>query len=321
MIDRRSILRASASAFAAVGLSRPSSADAPLKIIVPYPAGSGSDVIARVIAAQLPSRINQTVIVLNQSGASGYLATQAIHRADPDGNSIILTSSNHVLLAAVKKNLPFDVVEDFEPITQLCNGPLVVTVNPNFPATTVADLLEMARKTPNTITYASSGTGSAPHLAVELLSVMADVKFVHIPYRGGTPAAADVIAGVVPFYFGSLATSLPFFESHQAIAMAQTPKNRLRFLPNLPTIAEQTGLDYDVQYWYGVLAPPRTSSSRIAQLNQAINEIASTPQVASFIEKQGFGVESSTPAQFKRILKDEAALWIKTARAANIQPE
>jgi tripartite-type tricarboxylate transporter receptor subunit TctC len=297
------------------------SAEQPLRLIVPYPAGSGSDVIARMIAAELTPRLGQQVIVINQSGASGFIATQAVHAADPDGNTLLLTSTNHVLIPAVRRDVPFDVVTGFEPVMLLCTGPLVIAVNPQFPYKTVPELIAAAKKAPGTINYASAGTGSAPHLAAELLSTMAGIKLVQIPYRGGAPAITDVVAGVVPFYFSTIASALPFFESKLAIAMALTSKKRPSFIKDIPTIAEQTGLDYDVEYWYGFLAPPKTPPERIKKLHTELAAIANTPKIREFINRQGFEVKPNTTEEFKAYIKSEAKLWLETAAAANVKPE
>lgn len=296
-------------------------AQAPLRIIVPYPAGSGSDVIARLVAAELGPRINQQVIIVNQSGAAGFIATQQVHNADPDGNTLLLTTTNHVLIPATKRDVPFDIVTGFEPVMLLCKGPLVIAVNPKFPHKTVPDLINAAKKAPGTINYASAGTGSAPHLATELLSAMSGIKLVHVPYRGGAPAMTDVISGIVPFYFSTIASALPYFEGKQAFAMAQTSKTRASFAKDIPTIAEQTKLDYDVQYWYGFMAPPKTPADRIRKLNQELLAIANIPKVREMINRQGFGIESNTPEEFKKYLQAEAKLWLDTAKVAGVKPE
>ena len=255
--------------------------------LVPYPAGSGSDIIARLIGAELAPRIGQQVIIVNQAGASGFIATQAVNNAEPDGNTLLLTTTNHVLIPTTKRDVPFDVVEGFEPVILLCTGPLVIAANPKFPHKTVSELIDAAKKAPGTINYASAGIGSAPHLAGELLSSMAGIKMVHVPYRGGAPAMTDVIAGVVPFYFSTIASALPYFESNQAFAMALTSKNRPNFAKNIPTIAEQTKLDYDVQYWYGIMAPPKTPAERIKKLHAELAQIAASPKVQEFVKPPG----------------------------------
>ena len=319
MFDRRRLFAAAVlltSLWPATAFSQ-----APLRLVVPYPAGSGSDIIARLIGAELAPRIGQQVIIVNQAGASGFIATQAVNNAEPDGNTLLLTTTNHVLIPTTKRDVPFDVVEGFEPVILLCTGPLVIAANPKFPHKTVSELIDAAKKAPGTINYASAGIGSAPHLAGELLSSMAGIKMVHVPYRGGAPAMTDVIAGVVPFYFSTIASALPYFESNQAFAMALTSKNRPNFAKNIPTIAEQTKLDYDVQYWYGIMAPPKTPAERIKKLHAELAQIAASPKVQEFVNRQGFEVQPNTPAEFKRYLQAEVKLWIETARAANVKPE
>jgi tripartite-type tricarboxylate transporter receptor subunit TctC len=293
----------------------------PLRIIVPFLPGSGSDVVARLIGAELAPRIGQPVIIVNQAGGSGFIATQAVQNSAPDGNTLLLTTTNHVLLPATQKNLTFDVVEDFEPVLQICSGPLVIAANMDFPAKTIPELIALAKAKPGTINYATPGPGTVPHLAVELFGNMTGAKMVAIPYRGGPQAMNDVVSGAISFYLGTFASVLPFFEGKLAFPLAITSKDRPSFVKDIPTIAESGVPDYNVEYWYGFIAPLKTRPERIRQLQKEIATIVNEPKARDLLVLQGFDPKPSTSDAFKTYLREEVKRWAGVATAANIKAE
>lgn len=294
----------------------------PLRIIVPFSAGGGTDLVGRYIANELSARINQPVLIINQVGANGYLGVQAVHNAPPDGNTLLLTTTNQAIYPAVRREMPFHVIDGFEPVMLVCTGPLILVARPQFPHKTMPELIEAARKNPGSIKYGSAGgVGNNTHLAMELLSIQAKIKMLHIPYRGSAPAIVDVLAGQIDFALSSVSGALQYFESKHLFALSQTHKTRASVAKEIPTIAEQTGLDYDVTHWYGFLAPPKTPADRVAHLNKELAAIVSMPKTQEFIRIQGFDPRPGTPEEFTRFLRSEMKLWVDVAKAANVAPE
>ncbi|UOK73312.1 Bug family tripartite tricarboxylate transporter substrate binding protein [Ancylobacter polymorphus] len=306
----------------AVLASGAANAQAPLRFIVPFGVGGSADVLARFVAAELSPRINQTVVVVNQPGASGLVGTMATFNSPPDGNTILLAGSNHPILAATKKNLAFDVVKDFQPVVVMAHGPLVFSANPNAPFKTLPEMIAYAKANPGGLKYATAGeVGSVPHLAAELLGNEAKVSMKAVPYPSGGAAALDVMAGVVPMGVSALTSVLPYYETNKLVAIAQTPKTRSPLAPNIPTVHELTGLDYDLTYWVGVLAPRGTPDTRVAQLNKEINEILRSEKGRTFFMAQGFEPAPGTSAEFASFLAKERKLWVQIGKMANIQPQ
>ncbi len=294
----------------------------PLRIIVPFSAGSGSDVVARLVGNELTARLGgQPVVIVNQAGSSGIVATQTVQNAEPDGNTILLATTNHVLLPSSHASLPFNVIDDFAPVVQISTGPLVIAANTDFPAKTVPQMIALAKAKPGSINYATPGVGTVPHLAVELLNNMTGIKMVAVPYRGGTQAITDVVAGVVSFYLGTFASVLPAFESKKAFAMAITSKTRPSFIKDIPTIAEQGVPEYNVEYWYGFVAPAKTPPARVAQLRDAIAAVVNLPKVRDAFILQGFEPKVTNPEAFGAYLRSELKLWSEVAKAAGIKPQ
>lgn len=296
-------------------------AQQPLKIVVPFTAGSGSDVVARLVGNELSGRINQPVVIVNQTGGSGIVATQGVQNAEPDGNTLLLTTTNHVLLPATMRSLPFDVIEDFAPVLQISTGPLVIAANADFPAKTIPDLIALAKAKPGTINYATPGVGTVPHLAIELFGHMTGAKMVAVPYRGGSQAITDVVAGVVSFYPGTFASVIPALESKKAFALAITSRTRPSFIKDVPTIAEQGVSDYNVEYWYGFVAPAKTPPARVRQLRDEIAAIVNSPKVRDALMQQGFEPKATSSSEFGAYLRSELKLWSQVAASAGIKPQ
>jgi tripartite-type tricarboxylate transporter receptor subunit TctC len=289
-----------------------------IKIIVPFAAGSGSDVVARLLGRHLQERLGKTVIIENRSTGATVVGTELTAAAAPDGYTLLLTTSAHAILPSMHKDLPFDVIKDFTPVTEVCAGPLIFTANPKFPAKNVKELIALAKAKPGQINYASSGTGTAPHLAMELLKVKAAIDLVHVPYRGGAPAMTDVIAGVVPMYMAAPATALPFIASGQVVALGQSTAERSDLVKNIPTIAEQGVPGYDVELWYGLLGPAKMPQDIVDRLHKEVAEILQLSDVLEILQKLGFEPKSSTPQQFSAYIEHEVKQWAEVAQAAHL---
>lgn len=298
-----------------------SASDIPVEIIVPYPPGSGSDIVARLIATDLSPLIDQPVIVVNDAGGSGLIAAQRVEAADPDGNTLLLTTSNHVLLPTMQSGLDFDVVGDFAAVTQVAAAPLLIAANTDFAGKGIQDLIAMARADPGAINYAVPGIGTVPHLAIELLSNMTDIEMTAVPYRGGAEAMNDVVAGIAAFYLGTYASARPFLEANQAVPMALTSAERPDFLSDIPTIAEQGVEGYAVDYWIGIMAPAGADPARVTQLHDALVEVVTSPAVSEALLSQGYEVKTSTPEEFQAYLAEELQLWSEVAEQAGVEPQ
>lgn len=290
----------------------------PIKLLVPFPAGSGTDVVARLIGNDLSQSLGQPVIVENQAGGGGMIATLSTARATPDGHTLFLTTSAHAILPSLQSKLQFDVIDDFEPVMLVCAGPLVLAAHPSFPAKTIPELVALAKSKPGQINYASSGTGTAPHLAVELLKSMTGIDIVHIPYRGGAPAMNDVLAGVVPLYFAAPSTAIPNVQNGAVRALGISTDKRPDFIQDIPTIAEQGVPGYNVELWYGLLAPRNTPPDVVKKLNMEISKTLQKPEVRKVLLGLGFEPKGMASAEFRDYLRVEVKRWAEVAAASNL---
>ncbi|MEI9806008.1 MAG: tripartite tricarboxylate transporter substrate binding protein [Pseudolabrys sp.] len=293
----------------------------PIKIIVPFAAGSGTDVVARLTGHEMSVLLGQTVIIENQSTGATVVATQNVARAAPDGYTLFLTTSAHAILPSLHNDLAFDVIKDFSPVMLVCAGPLVLTSNPNFPAKNVKDLIALAKAKPGQINYASSGTGTAPHLAMELLKVKAGINLVHVPYRGGGPAMSDVLAGVVPLYFSAPSTALPHIKAGTALALGQTTGTRSELIKDIPTIAEQGVPGYNMELWYALLGPADLPRPIVDRLVTAMSAALKKDEVKQTLEKLGFAPKPSTPEELGKYIRSEVEQWSVVAKAANLSEQ
>lgn len=294
-----------------------------LDIAVPYTAGSGSDIVARLIAEELAPRLDQSVIILNQPGASGLVAAQAVKNAEADGNTILFTTTNHALLPATRLNLGLDVVEDFEPVLRVSAGPLILVVNADLGVASVAELVALAKsenEKGGALRYATPGIGTAPHLAVEQLSAITGIEMVAVPYPGGPQAMTDVLAGEVSFYMGTLGGILPFIEGG-AIPLGVAAQERLGLAGDIPTFAEEGIEGFTVEYWNCFLAPAGTPPERVAELQAAIAEVVMLPAVKEALAREGLEVDPSTSEEFGEYLRAEVDRWTELAEAAGVEPQ
>ncbi len=294
--------------------------DRPVKIIVPFTPGGGSDFIARFIAMRLQAVMGQPFVVDNRPGAGGLLGTELGVKAPADGYTLTLIASSYTVNPALYA-LKFDPVADIAPVVQLSQGPMLVVANPSFAAKTMPELIALARAKPGTINFASAGTGSITHMAAEYFAMQAGVKMNHIPYKGTGPALTDTIGGQVDVFFASTATSLPLVKGGKLTALAVTTALRLPGEPKVPTIAESGVPGYDVPVWHGLIAPKGTPQAIIDKLNLEVRKLLKLGETGAELAKDGVHPAGDTPAAFHDRIRAEIAMWKKVARDGNIKVE
>jgi len=296
--------------------------DRPLRMIVPLPAGSAVDVIARLISQRLSARLGQSVIVENRAGASGVIGSEMVAKAAPDGLTLgMATSTTHMTAPVLNAKLPYDPVKDFAPVAVVGVSPYVVVVNPKVPATTIAELIALAKAKPRTLSYSSVGNASQAHLAGELFAAMAGVELNHIPYKTSTHAVIDLTEGRIDMQFGILGTSLSLIREGKLRALAVTTEQRLEELPEVPTMIESGLPGYDVSLLFAVVMPAGTPKPIVARLNREINEFMATPEVKRVLAAQAIHVTSGTPDQLRERIGKEIELWRGIAEQAGVKPE
>lgn len=292
----------------------------PLRIIVPFAPGGGSDLIGRLIAQKLTERLGQQVMVENKPGAGGNLGAEQAAKAPADGYTLLLVAGSYTVNPSLYK-LSWDSANDISPIIQLSQGPFVVAVHPSVPAKTLKEFIELAKRQPDRFSYASSGSGSITHLATELFLDMAKIKAVHVPYKGTGPALNDAIAGNVELIFGSVSTTLQHVKSGRLRALAVTTARRIPAAPEVPTVAEAGVSGYDVVLWHGLVAPKGVPKAIVDKINIAANEALKAPETATLLASDGVSPAGGTPEQFQATIKTDIERWRKVVQQANVKVE
>ena len=291
----------------------------PVKMIVTYPPGGTVDVVARVIAPKLSARLGQPVVIDNRAGAGGAIGGDLVAKSPADGYTIMLDASNHSQNPALRSKMPFDTLRDLAPVSLLVRVPNVLVVNPSATITGVKDLIAQAKAKPEHINYASSGNGSAQHLSAELFSAMASVRMTHVAYKGGGPALTDVMAGQVPVFFASLASSLQYIQGGKLRALAVTGKARSPVMPQIPTVAESGLAGYEVYEWNGVFVPAGTPAAVVDRLSKELAAVVRDPEVRARLEGMGAEVIGSNPAELDAFRRAEIAKWTHVAKTNKIE--
>ena len=320
-IDRRSLLATALAPLLAPSMARAAGyPDKPLKIIVPYVAGGGADILARYVAQMLTGPLGQPVIVDNRAGAGGLIGVDIGLAAPADGSVLTLVSSSYTVNPSLYK-LRFDPVRDITPIGQMSAGPLLVVVGPKSQIRSLADLVAAARARPGQVSYASSGQGSALHLAAAQFARRAGVEMNHIPYKGGGAALTDVMSGQVDVYFAATASALPHVEGGRLRALAVTTARRIPSLPDVPTIAESGFPGYDVTLWYGLIGPKGLPAAIVQRLNAEIGRILLLPATAEKFKADGAVPEGGSAAAFGKRIEREIGVWHEAVTALGIKVE
>jgi tripartite-type tricarboxylate transporter receptor subunit TctC len=293
----------------------------PIRMIVAYPPGGGTDQVGRVMADQLSQTLGQNVVVDNRGGATGNIGTELAARAVPDGYTLLMgnVAPNAVNVSLFKK-LGFDPVRDFAPVSLVAVTPNILVTNPSIPVKTVKELIAYAKAKPGALNFPSAGVGSSSHLAGEMLKSMTGISMVHIPFKGGGPALVAVIAGEVQIMFATMPAAMPHVKSGKVKPVAVTTAKRSQAMPDLPTIAESGVKGYEASTWYGLLAPARTPQAIVTRLHGDTVKILAGP-TRQRLEVQGFEPEGGTPAEFTAYIKSEIIKWAKVIKDAGIPAE
>ena len=314
-------------ALAAVAAIVPISAQAqawpgkqPIKFVVPYPPGGASDVTARVLAVKLSESLGQSVVVENRPGANGILALDLVAKSPPDGYTILMANLGpNAINPGVYHKLPYDSIKGFTPITLTSLVPLVVLIAPTLPVKSMPELIAYAKANPGKLTYASAGNGSANHLAGEMMQTMTGMKMVHVPYKGDSPAVADVSGGMVSMMFPTVVAGIPHVKSGRLRALAVTSAKRSSSMPDVPTLSEAGIPGFEAVSWGGVMGPGGLPPEIVTRLNSEIVRILKMPDVAEKLSSLGAEIVGSTPEEFGIYLKAEIAKWGKVAHDNNIK--
>ena len=289
-----------------------------IRIIIPWPPGGSTDIVGRLLAAELTNRFKQQVIIDNRAGAGSIVGLQIATAAPPDGYTFMMTSTAYGFLID-KPKVPVDLVNSFAPAALIGFGDSALVVHPQFPVKTVKDLIDLAKKRPDEIFYASSGIGGFPHMNTELFKVMTGVKLVHVPFKGGGPATADVVAGHTQLQFSSLVTAMPFVQSGRLKLIATGGAKRNPKV-NVPTISE-TVPGYESSIWWGIFAPPKTPVDIIGRFHAETMDVISTPAFQGKLAEQGGAVVKMSSAEFGKLMVSEQNKWLKVIREAGIKGE
>ena len=293
-----------------------------IKIIVPFPPGGGTDIGTRIIAQKLSEAWGQPVLVENRGGAAGIVGTEATAKSAPDGYTIMMGNiGTHAINVSLYKKLPYDPVKDFAPISHVAGLPLFVLVHPSVKVTSIKELIALAKAQPGKLDYSSSGSGGSMHVAAELFKNMTGTHMVHIPYKGGGPAVADLLAGQVPVSFATVLETLPHVKSGRLRALAVTSANRSLASPSVATVAESGVPEYESISWLALFAPAGTPKDIINKISLEVVRIINLPDVKERLLLQGAEPIGSTPEQLAAVLANDIAKYAKVMKAAGVQPE
>ncbi|MCE9642019.1 MAG: tripartite tricarboxylate transporter substrate binding protein [Betaproteobacteria bacterium] len=294
----------------------------PVRLIVGFAPGGGTDVFARIIGNEMTKAFNQQVIVDNRSGANGVVAATLVSRASPDGYTVMIILSSHVINALSYKDLKFDVINDFTPVTALATTPYVLTVNTAaLPVNTVQELIALAKAKPGAINYASAGNGSIPHLFQELMNSKLGIQITHVPFNGSAPALTDQLGGRVPLLMQSVLQCMPHLKSNRLKALAITAGKRNAALPDVPTLAESGVPGYDADQWWAMVTPKGLPKPIQTKLHTELVKIVLAPKTKEYLASQGLEAMGTTPEQLSVIMKNEYAKWVPLFKSGLVKPE
>ena len=296
--------------------------DRAIKIIVPYPPGGTSDLLARVVAPRLGERLKQTVVIVNRAGAGGVIGSAVVAKSPADGYTLLLgTIATHGILPVLQKPAPYDAVKDFAPVTLLASTPNVLVANPSAPVRNLADLLALARAKPGSVNFGSTSLGGSPHMSGELLKTMAQIDIVHVPYKGGGPMLIDLMGGQIPVGFDNLPSSINHIRAGKIRALAVTTAKRWPGAPEIPTMAEAGVPGYEATAWFGLLAPANTPKPIVELLQQHVAAILRQPEVEKLLLEQGAEAVGNTPDEFAKLIAAELQKWAKVVATTGVKLE
>jgi tripartite-type tricarboxylate transporter receptor subunit TctC len=290
----------------------------PVRVVVPYPPGGTTDIVARIVATLLSGELGQQFIVENRAGAGGQVGAGAVAQSAPDGYTLLVMGSGFAANAALYKQLTYDPVKDFAPVATLTSSPLILAASPAVPATTLQQFVSLARAKPGTINFGSAGNGSFPHLSAELFRQLAKIEVVHVPYKGDGPAITGLLGGEVQFLFASGPAVMSHIKSGKMRALGVTTEQRSPALPDVPAISEVVP-GYSVRTWFGMWAPAGTPKALVSRLNQTLGHVLGQPQVREQLNAQGMEPAHSSPEDFERNVVRDIATWSNVVKAGNIK--
>ncbi len=282
-----------------------------IRLVVPWPAGGIVDALGRIVGKRISESVGQSVVVENRVGAASAIGADSVAKAPSDGYTLLLASSGHAITAALSKNLPYDSLKDFTPITLVATAPSVLVANPTVPAKTARELIELARAKPGKLTYASAGTGSFAHILAELFKHAAAVDVLHVPYRGQPQAMTDLLAGRVDWLFATLTVAIPQIESGKLSGLGVTAERRVPALPNVPTLAEAGVPGFEGGQWFGILGPKGMSDELVRAIAVEIDKALKDPEVKAAIEVQGMYIVNADAAAFRTMLEEDIQRYTK----------
>lgn len=304
---------------ALVGAAYP---DKPIRLIVAYPPGGGTDIIARLMAPELSKKLGQSITIENRGGASGNIGTEAVVNAPPNGYTLLMGNvAPNAINVSIFKKLPFNPEKDLAPISLVAITPNILVTNIELPIRSSADLLALAKASPGKINYPSAGNGSSSHLAGVLFGSMGNVNMTHVPYKGGGLAMNDLLGGQVDIFFATMPAAMPFVKSGKLRALAVTSEKRSLLMPELPTISEAGLSGYSATTWYGLYAPKGTPPEIINQINRATLDVLQNNELRERLTQRGFEPVGNSPKEFALFISSEIAKWAKVVHLAGIEPE
>ena len=294
----------------------------PIRLVVPFPAGSSTDIIARIIAQKLGHRVGQQIVIENRAGASGNIGADAVAKAAPDGYTIgIATASTHAVAASLSANLPYDPIRDFAPVSMIGSQPYVLVLYPGLPVKNLAELIALAKAKPGTLNYGSAGVASLAHLATALLASMAGVTLTHVPYKSSAQSVTDMMTGRLDMQFATIAPTLPNIQAGQLRALVTSGRTRVAALPEVPTVAESGIAGYEAALWVSFVAPPATPAAIVARLNREVNEILSSAEGKEALVAQGMEAQPGPPDAVTERIQTDIEKWRAVVTKAGIRAE
>ncbi|MBK6558643.1 MAG: tripartite tricarboxylate transporter substrate binding protein [Comamonadaceae bacterium] len=319
-MQRRTFVTAAAATLAAPMLHAQTLPSGPVRIVVGFPPGGGTDALARVVGQKLATMWNLSVVIENKAGAAGVIAADYVSKQPGDGNTLLMAHINsHALAPAMGLKLNYNAEKDFVPISMVGVTPMLLICNPDQPAKTVKDLVALCKANPGKISFASAGGGSAQHFALEMFKLRAQIFALHVPYRGSAPALTDLIGGQVNYCFETMTSATPFVKSGKVVAMAQTRLKRAKSYPNVPTMAESGFPGFEATVWYGLMGPGKMSPAMAQRMNEDVNKVLAMPDVQEKMEQYGAEDGGGSIEKFASFIKDEQQKWAQVAKAANVK--
>ena len=294
----------------------------PVRVVVPFGAGTSTDIMTRLVAPKMSEELGQPVVVDNRTGAGGVVGSEAVAKSPPDGHTLCMGSiASHSVNMSLMPRLPYDVLRDFTPVSLVTNAPNLMVVAPSVPARNLQEFLAWAKTQRGGVSYASAGNGTSSHLAGELLKLRTGAPLEHVPYRSGAQAVTDVVAGQVPMLVYQVTAVLPFVRDGKLRAIATTSARRLEWTPEVPTVVEQGVPDFDVAAWHGLFAPAGLPQAVLDRVYGALSKALADPELRPKLVEQGLEPVGMPPAEFRRFLEGDIAKWRELVRAANIKPD